>query len=497
MKKYPRLLSKHRLLLCGLASLAALVSTPPAQAFSSLLSSWTAAYPGSSSGANAGCQLCHAANNFSQFNSYGWDLKQNGLDYAAIENLNSDNDPTSSSNLEEINASTQPGWTPGANNAIDGGSVTNTALPPAGIAGSLDPIAANQLPTADPNGPYSGTEGIPVAFDGSASTDPDGTIVSYAWDFGDGATGSGMAPSHTYQGTGTFDVTLSVTDDAGDSASATTTATIGAGNQPPTADPNGPYTGTSGTPVAFDGSGSTDSDGTIVSYTWDFGDGATGTGMAPSHTYTTQGTYNVTLTVTDDSNAVDSATTSAAIDATNQAPTANPNGPYTGAVGVALSFDGTGSSDPDGTIVAYAWDFGDGTSGTGSVPSHTYASAGSYNITLSVTDDGGLSNTATTTAAIGSVANLPPVAVANGPYSGTVGLPVSFDSTGSNDPDGTLATYHWDFGDGATATGANPTYAYTAQGTYSVTLTVTDNEGAMGSDTTTATIGVGNQAPVA
>ncbi|MCU7937090.1 MAG: PKD domain-containing protein, partial [Candidatus Thiodiazotropha sp. (ex Dulcina madagascariensis)] len=278
---------------------------------------------------------------------------------------------------------------------------------------------------------------------------------------------------------------------------AATTATIGAGNQPPTADPNGPYTGTSGTPVAFDGSGSTDSDGTIVSYTWDFGDGATGTGMAPSHTYTTQGTYNVTLTVTDDGNAVDAATTSATIDAANQAPTANPNGPYSGTVGVALSFDGTGSSDPDGTIVAYAWDFGDGTSGTGSTPSHTYASAGTYNVTLSVTDDGGLSNTATTTVAIGSVTNLPPVAVANGPYSGTVGLPVSFDSTGSNDPDGTLATYHWDFGDGATATGANPTYAYTAQGTYSVTLTVTDNEGAMGSDTTTATIGVGNQAPVA
>ncbi|MCU7924493.1 MAG: hypothetical protein KZQ88_17525, partial [Candidatus Thiodiazotropha sp. (ex Dulcina madagascariensis)] len=158
--KDPGLLSKHRLLLCGLASLAALVSTPPAQAFSSLLSSWTATYPGSSSGANAGCRLCHASNNFGQFNSYGWDLKQNGLDYAAIEGLNSDNDPTSSSNLEEINASTQPGWTPGANNAINGGSVTNTALPPAGIAGSLDPIAANQLPTADPNGPYSGTEGI-------------------------------------------------------------------------------------------------------------------------------------------------------------------------------------------------------------------------------------------------------------------------------------------------------------------------------------------------
>ena len=90
-------------------------------------------------------------------------------------------------------------------------------------------------------------------------------------------------------------------------------------------------------------------------------------------------------------------------------------------------------------------------------------------------------------------ANEPPVAVANGPYTGTVGVPVSFTSAGSNDPDGTIAAYLWDFGDGGTSIEPNPTHTYTVAGTYTVSLTVTDDQGATGSDTTTATI---NEAPV-
>jgi len=105
-----------------------------------------------------------------------------------------------------------------------------------------------------------------------------------------------------------------VTDDAGDTGSATTTATIGLGNQPPVADPNGPYTGTVGVAVAFDGSASNDPDGSIISYSWDYGDGATGSGVNPSHTYASASVYNVTLTVTDDAGATDSAMTTATID---------------------------------------------------------------------------------------------------------------------------------------------------------------------------------------
>ncbi len=95
-------------------------------------------------------------------------------------------------------------------------------------------LSSNQPPIADPNGPYSGAKGIPIAFDGSGSTDPDGTIESYDWDYGDGTTGTSVTPSHTYAATGTYTVTLTVVDDEGaQSAPATTTAVILVINQSP------------------------------------------------------------------------------------------------------------------------------------------------------------------------------------------------------------------------------------------------------------------------
>lgn len=175
--------------------------------------------------------------------------------------------------------------------------------------------AANQPPVADANGPYTGTVGIAVTFDGTASADPDGTIVAYDWDFGDGNTGSGPTPAHTYTTDGVYNVTLTVTDNGGLTGLDTTTATIGIGDLPPVADPNGPYSGTVGSPVQFDGTGSSDPNGesSIVAYDWDFGDGGTGTGVSPMHTYAASGLYNVTLTVADDTGLTDSAGTTADI----------------------------------------------------------------------------------------------------------------------------------------------------------------------------------------
>jgi len=358
----------------------------------------------------------------------------------------------------------------------------------------------NQPPVADPKGPYNGTINAAVSFDGSASSDPDGTIASYNWDFGDGSTGTGPTPVHTYLTVGVFDVTLTVTDEDGASDSATTTATIAQGNQAPNADAGGPYEGMPGVEVAFDGSASNDPDGNIVSYSWDFGDGNTGTGPTPVHTYLTEGNFNVTLTVTDNNDATDSASTTATIasEPVNLPPVANANGPDTGTVGVVVSFDGSASSDPDGSITAYNWDFGDGGTGTGPTPGHTYASEGPFEVTLTVTDNNGETGTDTTSVTIGPAdANLPPVADIGGPYNGTMGVSVSFDGSASHDPDGTIAAYDWDFGDGGTAAGPTPVHTYTQDGTYEVTLVVTDNEDATDSATMTIVIGVGNQAPVA
>lgn len=136
---------------------------------------------------------------------------------------------------------------------------------------------------------------------------------------------------------------------------------------------------------------STDSDGSIASRSWNFGDGGTSTSTNPSHTYASAGTYTVTLTVTDNDGATDDASHSVTVsdsEPTNDAPTA------------AFSFDTTdltatftdGSTDSDGSIVAYSWNFGDGGTSTSANPSHTYASAGTYSVTLTVTDDDDATN---------------------------------------------------------------------------------------------------------
>jgi PKD repeat protein len=340
----------------------------------------------------------------------------------------------------------------------------------------------NTPPTCDAGGPYSGTIGQPVQFDGTGSTDPDGTIASYAWSFGDGSTGTGATPTHTYATGGVFAVTLTVTDNDGASSTCETTADI---NTPPVCDANGPYSGTAGQSITFDGTGSSDPDGTITSYAWNFGDGGTGSGPNPTHTYATGGTFAVTLAVTDDDSASSTCETTADI---NSPPVCDADGPYNGTVNVAVQFDGTGSSDPDGTIASYAWDFGDGGTGTGASPTHTYATAGNFTVTLIVTDNEGASSTCTTTANITETPNEPPLCDANGPYSGTAGVPVSFDGSNSSDPDGTIVSYEWDFGDSGTGTGATPTHTYATAGTFTVSLTVTDDDGGSSSCTTIADI---------
>ncbi len=118
-------------------------------------------------------------------------------------------------------------------------------------------------------------------------------------------------PNADYFGPDSF--TYVANDGQADSNVATVSLTVNAVNDPPVADPDGPYTGSVGVPVTFDGSASSDIDGTIVSYMWDFGDGNTGTGIAPSHTYGAAGLYTVSLTVTDDGGATDTATTTATI----------------------------------------------------------------------------------------------------------------------------------------------------------------------------------------
>jgi PKD repeat protein len=241
--------------------------------------------------------------------------------------------------------------------------------------------------------------------------------------------------------------------------------------------------------IQFDGSGSSDMPGTIDRYDWDFGDGNTlsNGGAQPSHAYAHAGQYTVTLTVTD--NLTMSASTTHAVTITDRAPTASFAVP-SGQTLTPLSFDGSGSADPDGSVATWSWSFGDGSpaaSGASPLAGHAYAHAGSYQVTLTVTDNSGRSASVAQTV---TVSDRPPVPVfASSPGAPFAGDAVSFDATGSGDPDGTVTAYGWSFGDGGAANGPLVTHAYASAGTYQVTLFVGDDSGSVAAVAHTVTVG--------
>ena len=246
---------------------------------------------------------------------------------------------------------------------------------------------------------------LACTFNATGSTD-DGTITGYAWNFGDGTTGTGATPAHTYTTAGSYTVTLTATDNNNATGTTTRTATP---TTPTNQNPVASFTAAcSQLACTFNATGSTD-DGTITGYAWNFGDGTTGTGATPAHTYTTAGSYTVTLTVTDNNNATGTTGSSVTVTATGNTP---PIAQFTSACdGLVCTFDGSGSSD-DGSIVSYAWDFGDGDAATGALASNNFPFPGTYVVRLTVTDNGAATTTVTRSLSVSlpTVANidLPP-----------------------------------------------------------------------------------------
>ncbi len=256
--------------------------------------------------------------------------------------------------------------------------------------------------TASPN---PATPGQSVSFNGSGSTDSDGTLAKYEWDLdGNGSyeadTGTTPTTSTTYATSGNRTVGLRVTDDKG--ATSTTTKTVVVNQAPAASFTASPNPVVSGQAVSFNGSGSTDSDGTIAKYEWDLdGNGSyetnTGTTATTSTTYATPGNRTVGLRITDDDGAT--ATTTRTVTVTNRAPTASFTvSPSPAATRQTVTFNGSGSSDPDGTIAKYEWDLdGNGTyetnTGTTSSATKVFDTPATYTIGLRVTD----SNAATAT----------------------------------------------------------------------------------------------------
>jgi PKD repeat protein len=229
--------------------------------------------------------------------------------------------------------------------------------------------------------------GLTCAFT-DASTDTDGTVTAWSWNFGDGSSGLSRNPSHTYSTGGTYTVGLVATDDDGATATTSTTITVTASvaNKAPTAAFSQTCTGLS---CNFT-DGSTDTDGTVTKWSWTFGDGGTTTTRSPSHTYTSGGTYTVKLVATDDDGATGSSSKAVSV----SAPTANkaPTAAFVVTCNKLRCRFTNRSSDSDGSVVASKWTFGNGTTATAVNPSRTYAAGGTYTVTLRVTDDDGATN---------------------------------------------------------------------------------------------------------
>ena len=502
-----------------------------------------------------------------------------------------------------------------ANGAPTGtSSVADSTIDWRGRAVFMAAVLPNVAPTASFT---SSCTGLSCTFDAGGSSDSDGTITSYAWTFSDGDQAGGANPAKDFAATGTYDVTLTVTDDGGLTSSVTHQVSVVKPNDPPVAS-----FGTTCTYLdcTFDATASADDDGTITDYAWDFGDGHTGTGTNPEHVYDNPGTYTVSLVVTDDAGATDAtsgaetvvaapapSTVAYAGGAVTQANATNPNvtTPTTVAAGdrliLALTINSstTTLSDPAGVtgwtvldtttsgslttrvytkiagasdankkvtvtlgvaakytmtvedytgvrpgalvtadlaetvnraghttpavnapagswVVSYWADKSTSTTGftlPGSVTGRQAScGTGSGHICSTLADSGGAvptgqyagltatADSANGTAAMWSIilktqaANQAPTASFTYTCDGTS---CAFDGTGSSDPDGSLASYAWDFGDGGTATGASPNHDFGTSGTRDVTLTVTDDEGTTGMTTQSVSVVRHNLNPVA
>lgn len=229
---------------------------------------------------------------------------------------------------------------------------------------------------------------LTVRFDAARSTASTGGIRKYMWDFGDGNTAEGRTVTHTYTEKGSYRAVLRVLDNNFRVGQAFVMIEASTG-EPFAVIKTLPEIPRGVVPfrVEFDGSDSFDEDGHVVSYEWNFGDGNTATGPIVSHTYTTGGTYSASLTVTD--NDAKTNTESVTVNVFQKPTAAFTATPAGGRVPLDVVFCALESTDEDGRIVSYQWDFGDGQYGEGVTVTHRYIDDGPFTVQLTVIDNDG------------------------------------------------------------------------------------------------------------
>jgi len=363
--------------------------------------------------------------------------------------------------------------------------------------------APNAGPTAVIRVPDTIVRGETIEIDGGDSSDDDGEIISWLWDVGvDGVDPiAGETIEYAWSAFGEHSLSLTVEDDDGDTDSAEIDVDVWV---PPVAFIDGPTVGTVGVPVSFDGTGSSDEDGSVVEWSWEFpAPTATSAGTLPSHTFDTEGEHDVFLTVTDNDGLTHTDDHKVFIEGPpNSCPTAVITGPTPEGLqptGTVLNFSSSSSTD-DGTITGYVWDWGDGSEATVTATTlvdHTYADNGSYTVTLTAQDDefctydgeDEATHSARTTVTV-DVTNRPPTAVLEVEATTIeVDTSILLDGTSSSDVDGTIDHHRLEIVGGTAWDGfSSRTVSFSTVGNRVARLTVTDDDGATDTDEVTITV---------
>ena len=350
----------------------------------------------------------------------------------------------------------------------DSGSPQQIATSQQSITVTSPPPALTASFTYNPSSPQVGQT---VSFSGSASGGV--SPYSYSWSFGDGSTGSGSSVTHAYASTGSFTVVLTVRDTGSPQQTTTSQQSITVSGAPPPLSASFAYSPSSsqaGQPVTFTTSAS---GGTSpFTFSWSFGDGLAGTGSPVTHTYSLAGSYTTTLTIKDSSSPQQTATSQKTVAVTSPPPpisasfTLSPSSP-SGGQSVSFTASASGGTPP----YSYSWSYGDGSTGTGLQSTHIYSVDGTYQVTLTVEDSQGNTGTGVEPAVVGTSPLLDGFTYSpTGPQPGE-NINFTASARGGTPP----YSYSWDFGNGASVTGASATHSYPKAGSYTVTLTVMDS----------------------
>ena len=377
-------------------------------------------------------------------------------------------DGTYAKGVEALHTYNTSGLYPVTLSVNDGHNLSNS------ISTKQIKVKINSLPVAIAGKDEITCAGDYITFDASNSYDADNDLLKYEWDFGDGTHAEGISVTKNYDNAGLYNVILKVTDNSGLECNSSYDSKLVNVIGSPIAFAGKDITACCNREVKFNAYKSTDIDGVVNSFEWDFGDGTTGGGVTATHIYEKPGKYKVRLTITGEQiGNCDNVDTDELLVTVVSAPAAKFTCKDSISTKEKIILDASLSNGNGKPIINYQWDFGDSSKAEGKIVSHKYSKAGSYIVSLKInTPNNQKCSFATIKKAV--YVNASPVAIAGNDKSANVNEKIIFDGSKSYDPNGKIKKYLWNFGDGSTAEGINTTHSFTTPGKYRVLLTVYD-----------------------